>query len=649
MDKRDKPRKRRFSFDKLEKVESGLYQRAAPSEAPEEETVGGGPGQTVVPSQWREDPAPPSRATHFRINVAIMKRIFWGALIFFVLAAGISAYMFFGGANRISTNNVDIMITGPTSVGAGEPLSYSIQVNNRNNAALQGVTLLVQYPPGTHTADASQAQLLRDSEDISDIPAGGSIVRNKQAVLFGEANTSEHIIVSVEYRVQDSSATYFKEQHYDVLISSSPVSLKINSVTEAVSGNQVDIAAQVTSNSTSVISGLMLQVDYPYGFTYSNASPAPTYGNSVFLIGDLAPAAQRVIHIIGTVNGQAGETRDFRFNLGLPGKNNNQAVGTVFLTDTQTIALQKPFVSVDLSLSGSSNDTVAAQAGQTVQGSLAWANNLPSRIINLDIEAKLSGSALDRLSVGAGQGFWRSADNTIVWDKTTTNQFAVVGPNDNGILTFSLAPLPLSTLLTSGAKNSEISVDVTAKAQRLTDANTPEDIVASVSKNIRISSNVSLAAQSLYFTGPFSNQGPVPPKADQNTTYTITWTLTNTLNDLANATVDATLPGYVTWLGNVSPSGEAVTYDQQSRQVEWDAGDVSAGTGYSTPPRSVSFQVSVVPSLSQLGSSPALVNTAVVTATDRWSNATLTDSAKAVTTQIADPQNQSVNYGKVVQ
>ena len=43
----------------------------------------------------------------------IYKKILIGSVCFFIFAAGVAAYLFFGGLNSVSGNNIDIQIVGP--------------------------------------------------------------------------------------------------------------------------------------------------------------------------------------------------------------------------------------------------------------------------------------------------------------------------------------------------------------------------------------------------------------------------------------------------------------------------------------------------------------------------------------------------------
>jgi hypothetical protein len=121
------------------------------------------------------------------------------------------------------------------------------------------------------------------------------------------------------------------------------------------------------------------------------------------------------------------------------------------------------------------------------------------------------------------------------------------------------------------------------------------------------------------------------------TTYTVTWTVTNPLNNLTGATVVATLPPYMKWLNNVSPDSEKVSYDSNTNQITWNVGNVSSGAGSISPAREVSFQVSILPSVSQIGSTPDLIE-----------QATVSSIFQAVTTELSNDPYFKADTSKVV-
>ena len=142
----------------------------------------------------------------------------------------------------------------------------------------------------------------------------------------------------------------------------------------------------------------------------------------------------------------------------------------------------------------------------------------------------------------------------------------------------------------------------------------------------------------------------MPPKVGQETTYTVVWVVKNTSNDVKNAIVKATLPVYVKWLGVTEPASDDVTFKESSRELTWNIGNIPAGTGiFSLPPRQLSFQLSLTPSLSQLGGVVPLASAPDLSAEDTFTGTTVSASGETVNTAVkADPSAEQIS-GSVVE
>jgi len=228
-------------------------------------------------------------------------------------------------------------------------------------------------------------------------------------------------------------------------------------------------------------------------------------------------------------------------------------------------------------------------------------------------------------------------------DEIVIGRNAKLAPGENTRLPFSFAAL---SPLGSGVriKNPVITLNAVADANHLGSDGVFKKINIESSQVAKIMSDVELAARAVYYEGPFGNIGPMPPKAEQETTYTIFWTIVNTANDLRSVTVSAQLPQYMRWTGATSPSGESVSYDPDTRMVMWRAGDVVAWRGVASLPREVVFQVGLLPSVSQIGRAPVLAEEASLSAVDEFTDSSLADTSPAVTTNlIADSRFVSGN------
>ncbi len=198
-----------------------------------------------------------------------------------------------------------------------------------------------------------------------------------------------------------------------------------------------------------------------------------------------------------------------------------------------------------------------------------------------------------------------------------------LAPGDSGSGTFNFNVKSASQL--AGQKNPTITATISVAGRRVDESNVPESISSSVVRTIKVSTDLVLTARSLYSTGAFRNTGPWPPVADQETTYTIDLAFTNSVNSVADATVTGTLPSYVRF---VSASDNAITYNAANRTVTWKAGEVAPAGN-----RSGAFQVALLPSASQRGTSPILMSGITGTGVDRFTQKQLSLSQFDITTQ----------------
>ncbi len=203
-------------------------------------------------------------------------------------------------------------------------------------------------------------------------------------------------------------------------------------------------------------------------------------------------------------------------------------------------------------------------------------------------------------------------------------------PGGGGTLRFSFGTLAPGT---GGVvyTNPVVNLTLTVKAVRAGQGNVPDQVTSAATMQVSLASAAALSARALHFTGPITNSGPMPPRAESATTYSIEWTAKNSSNTIANTVVSAVLPPYVSFVG-----GGEVAYDAATRTVRWNLGDLKAGVGYSSAARVTTFQVSITPSSSQVGQSPALTGAAALSGVDRFAQTQISATAEAPTTRLGE-------------
>jgi len=513
-------------------------------------------------------------------------------------------------------------------------LDLQIVVSNKNSAPILLADLIVEFPEGTRSAVNANIELPRIRESLGTIKSGQLITTTVSSILFGEENTEKKLDIAVEYRLEDSNAIFFKEIEYEVLLNSAPLSVFVDTQREAISGQELVFDIVVSSNSVNTVDDVLFVAEYPFGFSFQSASPKPSFGsNDVWFLGDLSSGVEKKIQIRGIQIGQDQEERVFRFDAGLQSDNNEQKILAALGQSTVPLTISKPFVSLDLALNGSSDEEYIADGG-LISGEIVWRNNLPVPVNDAVITLTFTGERLNTSSVDVDKGFYQSFDGSIQWSSETGSDFKLLSPGESGVAKFSFAP----TSLGSGRliRESKIRLDATVSGRRNSEQGVPETIESTVTREVLIETDFLLSAQNFYQSGPFANSGAVPPIAEQETTYTVTWSVTNSANDISNAQLTARLPNYVRWLNRVSPSNESLTYNAVSNTLTWDIGTVLAQTGYNTAPKDVSFQVGLVPSVSQVGQAPVLISEQELKGLDRFTDSEVITVHPDVTTRTAD-------------
>lgn len=571
-------------------------------------------------------------------SMSFFTKLFIISIIIFIIALGIGAYLVFIGSNVVSANNIDITMNGPISIAGGEPISFDIQVTNRNNIKLETVDLAVELPTGSVDSEDPTKELNNIRELLPDIDVGGQGTKNIKMVVYGEENTKKEIKVTVEYRVKGSNAVFQKQKVFDLLLSSAPLTLTVSSLKEINSGQEFEMSVLMTSNSKEIIRNILLKAVYPFGFTFTSSDIKPFADNNIWKIGDIPAGGKRTLKIKGRLDGQDDETRVFRFSTGAQSVRNEKVIGTEYVATNQEISIKKPFISVNISLDGDSEQQeYVASFDNPIKVEINYFNNLTTSIINGEIHAKLSGIAFDKMSVTPDQGLYLSANNEIVWNSITNSQLRNIGAGESGRVSFSITPRNIGSQ-SKPIINPDISIAVSVQGKRNSENDVPESIVSSAKRHIKISSDINLGGQIVRSFGPFENSGPIPPRAEQQTSYTVIWTIDNTSNSVSNTEVRSSLPSYVKWLDKISPSTENISYNSVDGKVVWNVGSVGTYTQGDSKRRQVSFQIAIDPSVAQVGQVPVLINEAVLNAQDDFTNQTLNSSLNSLTTRFStDP------------
>lgn len=631
--------------DRLNKLEKKLYSRNAPA-------VNVGRSDFNKTSGFNESETPKQDWDNVKNNTfdelarkmtnvaqtkhSIVKKFFVFSLAFFLVALGVAAFILFGGVNQISSRNVDIKVVGPLSIPGGQEVSFDINIINKNNVDLEAVSLLVAYPEGTRSAVDLSKELNEERFSLNKIKSGESNSKNIKAVFFGDKEEVKPVKISLEYRVENSSALFYKEKTHDLVISSAPVIITATYPKEINSNQEISLSLEVVSNSKDKINDLLISAEYPFGFIFDSALPVANFGNNVWQFSTLEPGEKKNIVIKGNMIGQNDEEKVFKIKAGSGGGDDERIITVPFVELMESVTIKKSFIDLNILVGGQSGN-YSGRGGEKVTTKFVLKNNLPSRLYNISAEVHFKGGAFDESSISAdNEGFFQSINDTILWDKRSVSNFADFGPGEEKELGFQLTPL-LYNQITKGVKP-EIEVTIKVRGERISDDGSSEEINVLEIRKIMLGTDLVLQSKIVRSQGNLENSGPIPPKPDMPTTYTVVWNLTNSFNQVSNVEVKAVLPSYVKWTNLKSPSAEIFSYNQNTNEVVWNVGSVLPNTGFSSNKKEISFQIEFLPSTSQIGQTPVLVGDVYVYGLDKITGQKIEYKISGLTTNFSgDP------------
>ncbi len=606
----------------LEKARKRLYEPGAAMDIHRPLVVSEG---RSIPHEWEKnslDNIPPQGKRHVRFAGIF----FVSSFIFFIAALGVAGYLFYFGVNSVSVNKITIEILGPTTIAGGDIVPLSITITNRNPISVENATVEISFPNGTVSADGSLNAYPRYTENFGTLESGATVTRSIKAIIFGGAGQALVLPISVSFETAGSNSVFIKKDTYALAVTSTPLSVSVDTMTETVSGKPITFTLTVRSNATVPLNNVLLSGTFPFGFTVSDSS-LPLSGSN-FILGTIQPGAISTITLTGTLSGQNNEQRVFHFTVGTSKSASDQTPAVNYMTQDATVTITAPFITTSISINGDTGTNVVVSSGSSHNVTVSYVNTLSTSVTNAEVTITLSGSAIDYDSIQTTNGFYRSLDRTIVFSRDTDPSLSALAPGASGIGSFTFSTLTAGSL----GGTPSITFTTSVSGTRVGESNVPEQISASTVKTVKIATSVVFLSSSLYSSGSISNSGPIPPRVDRATTYTIQWSARNGGSTIADGMVSATLPSYVSYTGITAGTG-AFSYDKASRTVSWNIGNIAQEANVEG-----AFQVSLTPSTSQKGSAPQLTGAVSFSGYDRFAGVQVKASADPSTTEtVRDP------------
>lgn len=557
------------------------------------------------------------------------KFVFFGSLILFIIGIALAAAFVYLGGKRISADNISFTVAGQNSIGSSETMSLQVAITNQNTVGVEDATLVLRYPDGTRTITDPIKNVYEDRISIGTMAPGEAKNVPVQVAVFGKENDIKEVKATFEYRVTGSNGTFYKESEpFKFQITSSPITLQVSSIGKVAAGQPVEVTLTAKSNTNKVLKDVLISASYPNGFNFKESDPKPIYNQNIWKIDELKPEQSVTIKIKGSINGLNEEKFGINFSAGLANTDNQFMVGSTLAETRTEFVIERPFISVDISIAGDADRSVVLEPNRLSQVSVMLKNTLDESVYDTVVEVVPKGNAFTPDSIDEQRGFYDSNKNVIRWDVANNPDFTQIKPGDSRRIDFTINP-------TKNLNTASFDVTVNVYARRVAETSAQEQLIGTVTANAKYASAGKVAGQANLMTGP------VPPKVGETTKYLMTLVAEAGGNNMTNTKVETSLPTYVTWLDDYSGPG-TIDYNPISKQLVWDVGDVNSGMR-----KELTFSVSILPSVSQVGITPILVNGQTLTATDRFTGTSISTNALSISAELSKEAGYPEKNGTV--
>jgi hypothetical protein len=554
----------------------------------------------------------------------------------------------FWGRGSFSASRVDLSIEIPDNIASGEEIDLVVKYNNNNRVSLSEAHLIVNYPPGTFSSDGEERY--QDSKAVGFIDKKTQGEETFKVRLLGEKGSTKNITAKLDYKPQNINSKFESNTSSKIEINSILIGIHIEGSEKAVAGQEISYAIEYENKTDETINNLRIELEYPNDFIFKSSEPLPISEDetNIWNVGSLKANEKKTINLNGVLNGQEMENKTLRGTIGtIENSEFLQYSQSEFITQISPA----PIV-LTVEVEGITSENCKIGAGQSLKYKINFKNNTDIALRELILKAYLKGEVFDVENIELnGQGFFDSRNSVVTWSGADIPRLNLLETGQSGEVTFSIRIKNNLPIYNFNDKN--FKANVITEIQTLT---VPAKFAGTELKfekelSCKINTQLDLNTKAYYYE-PYqgiSNAGPIPPKVNNTTNYTIHWQITNTSNDLDNVVVKSVLPQGITYSNyyvNKSNKG-SLYYNERTKEMVWTVGRVSAGAGITMPTYEMIFQVSLIPSINQIGEAPILINQSQVEGKDLFTGIGLIKTNSAVDISVPD-DSKMMNSGKRV-
>jgi len=559
---------------------------------------------------------------------------------------------YFNGSN--DSNSLELKITAPEKVIAGEEFTYKIDYHNPSKYILTKVNLEIQYPANfIVTSTSIPPQSGNYGWTLPDIDAGGNSTLSVTGKLINKPDSVNVISGHLSYVPINYSSQFKKEGSASTIVSDPGFQADLEYSNTAFLNQDNSMNLIISDIKNNYLGDFNLSFSLPEDTNANVATSSDTVASSSDpLLGKISITKNGgTSWLISGLNIQSGR-QEIPLSYKISSNLNNPEIivrlekkmedgkSYVFWENSVKPELVKSDLNLTMEVNGDKTG-MAVDFSQKLNYSVSYSNKGSNTFRDVAIMTSISGDFLDFNSLDMEKK--GDANNgTIIWTKNEVPELAEIKPGSEGQINFSINLLPFK----DGDMGKNLNITSYAQYGVNNKAVKGADNKSNTVIN-KINSDLSLGERILYFND--DNQpvgsGSLPPKVGEKTGFKVYWVVKNNLHELTDTRVVFNLPANVNFDDKTNTNVGSLSYDAAARQIIWEIGRLPV----SVYRADAEFGISVTPVEADRNKILVLSPGSTVTANDTETNSLVTKKTGPKTTKLEDDTIAGMNNSGRVQ
>lgn len=529
-------------------------------------------------------------------------------------------------------DDVTLRIDAPEEVDIGSEFEVFVTVTNSSRQTLRAGRIDLDLPSAIELVEGRDAS-------FATLESRKQTTAKFRLRARGDAGTELRFRVLSFFKPGFIAASFQKELEKTVHLREIPFTIAFSFPADVSNGKAFTFFIRAQSRAQTAVPAVGVELIPPDTFRFLRAQPAPLAATTYqWDFGSIPAGGREEISVTGIFDADV-KGGEFIARIG-PWDTFRKSL-LAFQEEKEFLNLQAGAVPVTIVFREQENPPeIIVEPGETFSVKLQYENAMTVPAEDVSIALAMADEAIEPRSVISPQQFTRSVSGEYVWDSDILSALKSLEPGVQGEIELSAKISQKLVFRSADDANQDISV----RARTLSGGR----VLGERHMLIRIAGQLSINAEVRYFNAPGGiNTGPLPPKIGQETTYTVTLTVAGGTNGIENVGARVVLGPSVTYKELIEPENANVFYDSTTREVAWTIGDMPPGTGVFSPPKLLSFRISLIPEADDTGKAVELLSIVAASGEDVFVKRTLDAADRPTTSQLRDDHLVSDTKGIV--